>query len=45
MTLCMAALCQDEKEEGGPLVVVAADRMVTYGGFLEARSGYGRRRT
>ena len=29
----MAALCVDENE--GPLAVVAADRMVTYGGFIE----------
>lgn len=33
MTLCMAALCTDEGE--GPVAVVAADRMVTYGGFIE----------
>ncbi len=33
MTLCMAAICAGE--EGKPLAVVAADRMVTYGGFIE----------
>lgn len=33
MTLCMAALCTDPDD--GDLVVVAADRMVTYGGFIE----------
>jgi len=33
MTLCMAALCQDQ--DAGPAAVVAADRMVTYGGFIE----------
>jgi hypothetical protein len=30
MTLCMAALCTDE--DAGAVAVVAADRMVTYGG-------------
>jgi ATP-dependent protease HslVU (ClpYQ) peptidase subunit len=33
MTLCMAALCRDEDQN--ELVVVAADRMVTFGGFIE----------
>jgi len=33
MTLCMAALCTDE--DARALTVVAADRMVTYGGFIE----------
>lgn len=33
MTLCMAALCTDPDD--GALAVVAADRMVTYGGFIE----------
>lgn len=32
MTVCMAALCMDGDE---PKVVVAADRMVTLGGFME----------
>ena len=33
MTLCMAALCTDEEQNS--LAVVAADRMVTFGGFIE----------
>lgn len=33
MTLCMAALCV--AENGNAHAVVAADRMVTYGGFIE----------
>jgi hypothetical protein len=33
MTLCMAAICAGEDRK--PLAVVAADRMVTYGGFIE----------
>jgi hypothetical protein len=33
VTLCMAALCADE--DAGAAAVVAADRMVTYGGFIE----------
>lgn len=32
MTVCIAALCQDE---GDPRAVVGADRMVTLGGFIE----------
>lgn len=32
MTVCLAALCKDGDD---PLVVVAADRMVTLGGFIE----------
>jgi ATP-dependent protease HslVU (ClpYQ) peptidase subunit len=33
VTLCMAAICSDSK--AGPLAVVAADRMVTLGNFIE----------
>jgi hypothetical protein len=33
MTICMAALCV--ADDGSPLAVVAADRMVTLGGFIE----------
>lgn len=33
MTLCMAAICKDGNK--GPLAVVAADRMVTLGNFIE----------
>jgi len=32
VTVCLAALCRDEEE---PRAVVAADRMVTMGGFIE----------
>src|SRR3712207_2127318 len=32
MTICLAALCRDER---GDHAVVAADRMVTAGGFIE----------
>lgn len=32
MTVCVAAICQDQ---GEPRTVVAADRMVTLGGFIE----------
>ena len=32
MTICLAALCRQEDE---PVAVVAADRMVTMGGFIE----------
>jgi hypothetical protein len=33
MTVCLAALCQSDNR--GPLVVAAADRMVTLGGFIQ----------
>lgn len=33
MTICLAALCSEGDED--PRAVVAADRMVTYGGFIE----------
>jgi 20S proteasome alpha/beta subunit len=33
MTLCMAAICDDGND--GPKAVIASDRMVTLGGFME----------
>jgi hypothetical protein len=32
MTICLAALCKEGDE---PRAVIAADRMVTLGGFIE----------
>jgi len=33
VTVCIAALCRDERD--APLAVIAADRMVTLGGFIQ----------
>lgn len=35
MTVCLAALCAVEDAQDGTAVVVASDRMVTLGGFIE----------